>query len=133
MSALESNLHRLRGPDSVHLAVMMVHEFCAAHALQPDCRARLAIVVEELMMNLVDHGGLGTDDVVEIGLQREHEAVHMLMIDHGTPFDPRRAAGDAPIPDRGGGAGLAFVNAWTEIVDYRTSDGANRLELRLPA
>ena len=132
MSHPESNLHRLDGPDPVHQAVTLARAFCETRGLCPDSTARLAILVEELVINLFDHGGLGAGDIVAIWLVREGGAVRMLLIDPGQPFDPRSATKGAAIPERGGGAGLAFVHAWTEIVDYRTADGTNRLELLIP-
>ena len=132
MSHPESNLHRLDGPDPVHQAVTLARAFGEAHSLCPESAARLAILVEELVINLFDHAGLGAGDIVVIGLVREGAAVRLVLADPGRPFDPREAAQDAAIPDRGGGAGLAFVHAWSEIIDYRTADGANRLELLIP-
>lgn len=132
MSHPESNLHRLDGPDPVHQAVTLARAFGEGHSLRSESAARLAILVEELVINLFDHAGLGAGDIVAIGLVREGAAVRLVLADPGRPFDPREAARDAAIPDRGGGAGLAFVHAWSEIIDYRTEDGANRLELLIP-
>ncbi|TZG25827.1 ATP-binding protein [Sphingomonas montanisoli] len=132
MSHGESNLHRLDGPDPVHQAVTMARAFGVDHSLPPESAARVAILVEELVINLFDHAGLGAGDIVEMGLAREDATVRLSLIDPGEPFDPREAATEAAIPDRGGGAGLALVQAWSEIVDYRTRDGVNRLDLRIP-
>ncbi|RVT91077.1 ATP-binding protein [Sphingomonas crocodyli] len=132
MSRPESNLHRLDGADPVHQAVTLARAFGETHGLSRDSAARVAILVEELVINLFDHGGLVAGDIVEIGLVREGAAVRLLLIDPGAPFDPREAATDAAIPDRGGGAGLALLHAWAEILDYRAEGDANRLDLRIP-
>ena len=42
----------------------------------------------------------------------------------------RNAAAD--VPDRGGGAGIALVLAWSRDLDYRTDQGRNRLTLSVP-
>lgn len=132
MSASESNLSPLDGPDPVHLAVTLARSFGETHGLAPQDAARLAVVVEELVMNLFDHGGVTGGAGVLLGIVREAGGVRMLLVDPGSPFDPRSCAVEAAIPDRGGGAGLALVRAWAEIVDYRSGEGVNRLELRLP-
>jgi len=132
MSAAESNLHRLDGPDAVHQAVTIARAFGESHALRSDSAVRLAILIEELVYNLIDHGGPSAGDDIRLGLLRETFAVRIYLVDRGTPFDPRAAPDDAAIPDRGGGAGLALVRAWAKIVDYRSADGSNRLELILP-
>ena len=56
------------------------------------------------------------------------------VVEHGRPFDPRAAAAfEGPNPDRGGGAGLELVRAWSQIADYRRRRGRNRLVLVMAA
>ena len=50
----------------------------------------------------------------------------------GTPFDPRETQADRPIPDRGGGAGLALVRAWSRIESSQSVGDRNRLQLLIP-
>jgi len=134
MSVPESNLSRLDGADPVHRAVTRARAFGEAHGMAANSVARLVILVEELVMNLFDHAGIVAGERVELGLVRETSGVRMLLVDPGAPFDPRESVqdDDTDVPDRGGGAGLALVRAWAEILDYRSVDGFNRLELRLP-
>lgn len=95
--------------------------------------ARLAILVEELVFNLVEHGGIGADGDIELTLTRDDRGLAIILSDTGEPFDPRLAESDEAIPDRGGGVGIDLIKAWSDIVDYRSQDGRNRLELRLAA
>ncbi|CAN5121812.1 hypothetical protein BH10PSE13_BH10PSE13_15000 [soil metagenome] len=133
MSVPESNMRPLDGADPVHRAVTIARAFAGDHDMAANGAARLAILVEELVMNLFDHAGVVAGDRVELGLLREEAGVRLVLVDPGAPFDPRESPddGDAKIPDRGGGAGLALVRAWAEIVEYRSAGGVNRLELRL--
>ena len=43
------------------------------------------------------------------------------------------AAFEGPNPDRGGGAGLELVRAWSQIADYRRRRGRNRVVLVVAA
>lgn len=93
-------------------------------------RAKLAIVVEELAFNVLDHGQPQPEDHVDLAFERVAEGVRLIMRDGCAPFDPREAEpeGEEP-PARGGGAGLALVRAWSRIVGYAREGERNRLEL----
>lgn len=120
------------GPGAAGEAIVCANSFAASVGLSNDATARLAIIVEELVLNLVDHGaGIGGQ---LIGLELRHAAgtVTLVLTDLGEPFDLREAPeiGDLP-PDRGGGAGLAMIRAWATIDDYRRDGDHNRLALTL--
>ena len=55
----------------------------------------------------------------------------MTLISGGTPFDLRHAdAGPArSMPERGGGAGLALVRAWSHVLACDRNGSRNRLDL----
>ena len=88
--------------------------------------ARLSIVVEELVTNLYDHGDLGLDDVFHIELSATPTDISLVLIDAGTPFDPRQAQPDCNVASRGAGAGLKLVRAWATSTDYQRTNGLNR-------
>lgn len=93
--------------------------------------ARLAIMIEELVTNLVEHGGIGEHGVVELILTQEDGVIAIALSDTGVAFDLRATESDEDIPERGGGAGIDLVRAWAEIVDYRSGNGENRLILKM--
>lgn len=123
---------RLRGPAAVSEASAAARVFAEAQWLSEDETARLCIVIEELVANLYDHGGVAADEEVALSLISEDRAIRLVLVDPGTPFDPRSAARGGPSPDRGGGAGIDIVRAWAVLVDYSRIEGGNRLELLLP-
>ena len=128
----EPRLHRIAlGPNSVSESLALVGDFAGRHAI--GSTAALAIVVEELVCNLVDHRDTNPQDAIGLCLEREAGGVRLTLIDEGAPFDPRRAPppGDLP-PDRGGGAGLALVLAWSRELNYTRVGRRNRLELVVP-
>lgn len=119
-------------PDALGLAVAAARQFAAAEGLGDDSAAHLAIIVEELVANLLDHAGLADSDRFGLEMECRDGCVTLVMTDRGRLFDPRGAApGDLP-PERGGGAGLALVKAWAHIDSYTRIGETNRLMLSLP-
>jgi serine/threonine-protein kinase RsbW len=92
---------------------------------------RLAIIIEELVENLVEHAVQPPGAVIRLGIRVEAGRVWLTLVDEAAPFDPRSAA-MMPIPARGGGAGLALVRAWTRIEGYDREAGCNVLKLSMP-
>jgi len=122
------------GPESIHRAVALVHEFSAATVLMPQQSAKLAILVEEAVTNLYDHADVQPGFAGSLSLARESGGVRISLSDSGKAFDLREAdAQQAPDLDRGGGAGLALIRAWADVLDYRSENGRNLLDLRLRA
>lgn len=119
------------GRDAVHRMVEAAQAFAIDRALELDHAARLSIIVEELVFNLVDHGEVGEEGVIELMLTDEGGVVGITLSDTGTTFDPRSAESEGEPPERGGGAGIDLVRAWAEIVDYGVHAGRNRLLLKM--
>ena len=117
---------------AVHDATAAAREFSATAALDEGEVSRLAIVVEELLTNLYDHGGLSGQDVFEIELSATEAEISLVLIDPGMAFDPRLSPGDDASPSRGGGAGQKLVRAWASRIGYETTDSRNRLSVLLP-
>jgi serine/threonine-protein kinase RsbW len=111
--------------------VESAHAFSEACGLETGHAARLAIIIEELVYNLVDHGGIGEDGLIELVLTHDEGVVGIALSDSGTTFDLRDAETDEAIPDRGGGAGIDLVRAWADIVEYGSDAGRNRLLLKM--
>lgn len=135
MSPRESNPDRLNrrlgGGGTIVEAVEAARAFGRSRRLAGEDLARLCIIIEELIANLYDHAGLTEQDEVELTLVGEAAGMRVTIVDAGEPFDPRTTPDSSP-PDRGGGAGLALVRAWTEILSYEVTGDGNRLELLVP-
>lgn len=136
MSTRDSDLdrltRRLRGKNAINQASAAAREFGNAQWLGEDELARLCIVVEELVTNLYDHGGVTEHDEVELTLSSEEDGIGLVLVDPGVPFDPWESPVPAEVTDRGGGAGIGLVRAWAQFVEYRVTERGNRLELLLP-
>lgn len=118
------------GPRAAALALAAVREFLGQSPCGGDIQARLAIIVEELVLNIIEHGRPPAGDPIDIALMRTGSGVRLAIADGGAFFDPRAAnsPGELP-PERGGGAGLALVTAWAEILSCERRDGRNHLML----
>ena len=122
---------RFRGRDAISEATDAARAFGKSHWLADDELARLCIVVEELVANLYDHGGLSAQDEIELALACNSDGIHLSIFDPGAPFDPWAAAPRAHRPNRGGGAGIDLVRAWAKLISYRSSSDGNRLDILL--
>lgn len=120
------------GPESVHRAVQLAQLFCTQHTLPQAQAAKLAVLVEEAVTNLYDHGEVTDGFCGWLELVGAADGALIRLGDNGLPFDPRIAGQcDGPNLDRGGGVGLALIQAWADITDYRRDQGGNVLELKL--
>jgi serine/threonine-protein kinase RsbW len=114
-------------------AVETAHVFAADAALSKADAARLAVLVEELIANICDHGGCDSCDVINLQLSAADGAICILIDDPGRPFDPTTAEANEAIPERGGGAGIALVRAWASDFRYERRDGRNYTRVILSA
>ena len=132
MSPRESNPDRfslcLEGDGAITQAVDAARAFGEAQELAGDDLARLCIVVEELIANLYDHGGVTQQDKVKFALARDPAGIRVSIIDGGRAFNPW----SDPIAAehrQGGGAGVRLIRAWAHLIRYHSSDDGNQLEL----
>ena len=135
MSPRESNPDRLslrlEGDRAIAQAVEAARSFGQAQRLAGDELARLCVVVEELIANLYDHGGVTERDEVQFALASDPSGIRISIADCGTSFNPW-AAPPAPDSNRPGGAGVRLIQAWADLIRYHSSDDGNQLELLVP-
>ena len=109
-----------------------VSRFCAAHSLGGEVEFDLNLVLEELFVNTVRHGGCeGIESSSRVRL-RYDSAVEVEFYDRGRPFDPTLvppADIDAPLDQREGGLGIHLVRQIMSDVKYRRVDEWNHLSM----
>ena len=119
------------GPGTVGRALAAARGVADARALEAGAADQLAVVVEEWVANVVEHGRPAASSRVVMRLAMAGEGcVRLAFSDAGVAFDMRRAPEDGPNLERGGGAGLALIRAWCEVEAYARRGGRNRLVLR---
>jgi anti-sigma regulatory factor (Ser/Thr protein kinase) len=113
-----------------------VERFCREQLLEEGAEFDLNLVLEELFVNAVEHGGCkGMDDAVRIRMETAAGEVRVTFEDRGVAFDP---AG-APAPDlraplrerRPGGLGLHLVRTLAPDIRYERAGEWNRVTLVL--
>ena len=97
---------------------------------------KVNLVLEELGINILTHGGKGKErrPEIEIVLTSEDHALTIEVLDDGHPFDPLQ---DSPNPDLAatiegrpiGGLGIHLVRNLMDDLHYQRDAGKNRLTL----
>lgn len=111
-----------------------VEDFGEQEDWPPDLVFRVNLALEELGVNIMNHGydeGLHEFDITLIS---EDDTLTIEIVDDGRPFDPLH---DAKQPDVGaaiedrpiGGLGIYFVREMMDEMHYRREDGKNHLTL----
>lgn len=118
--------------DSVPRAIAHAMLFADRVGVPAPTAQSLALVVEEWVMNVIEHGAADPASLISIRFERRGEEIRVTVSDAGCAFDPRGVKTAGPNEERGGGAGLALIQAWSRITDYRRRGGRNRLVLELP-
>lgn len=111
-----------------------VEEFGDAEKWPPDLVFRINLVLEELGLNIINHGR--TDDLgeIEITLTSGPESITIEIVDNGRPFDPLKDAPepdlDSSVKDRAvGGLGVYLVRTMMDSLHYRRDGGRNHVTL----
>jgi serine/threonine-protein kinase RsbW len=111
-----------------------VADFCAGNSLDDEAEFQLNLVLEELFVNALRHGGCaGAANCVRVRLRRGTEGVEVEFRDRGRPFDPSaapRADLQGTLEERGdGGLGLHLVREIMGDFDYRRDGEWNQITM----
>jgi anti-sigma regulatory factor (Ser/Thr protein kinase) len=104
------------------------------HQLPEEFIARLNLVLEEVVSNIIRHGYGGREDgEVKLAIRFTSEAIAVTVEDQGIPFNPLLLPDPdltVPLEEREvGGLGVYLVRKFTDEVDYRFEGGRNILRL----
>ncbi len=110
----------------------LARAFAADTGLSSTASDHLAVLVEEWIANVVEHGGPQAESRIVLSLSLSGAIVQMTVSDAGRAFDPRTAIFRGPNAERGGGAGLAMIAALSRVAGYERRGGRNRLLLEMP-
>ena len=111
--------------------------FCSQHSLGPDVEFDLHLVLEELFVNGLRHGGCeGVEGAAVFQFSLTPAGVVLEYADRGKEFDPTR------VPERDtsepikqlplGGLGIHLMRQMMRDIEYHRVDGWNRIRMRRP-
>jgi anti-sigma regulatory factor (Ser/Thr protein kinase) len=110
-----------------------VERFCAEQGLPGPVSFKVCLVLEELVLNLIDHAIGSATDRIGIRIDVEPGRVVLVLEDDAAPFDPRSAPAfdkAKPLEARGPrGMGIHLVRSMTEDIAYERVDSRNRLRV----
>jgi anti-sigma regulatory factor (Ser/Thr protein kinase) len=108
-----------------------VEAFCARHDLPKATHAKVRVVLEELVLNLIDHATGSLTGRIDLCIDLEAGRVVIVLEDDADPFDPRSAPAfdkTKPLEQRGArGMGIQLVRSMTEEMEYQRVGTRNRL------
>ena len=129
-------LNRQATVDEIEIILEAVEYFGEQEDWEPALTFKVKLAIEELGINVVNHGRVDKTPEIEIVVNSSPEKLSITMKDDGRPFDPLH---DAPEPDLTsaledrpiGGLGIHFVRERMDEMSYRHEDGKNCLALTL--
>jgi serine/threonine-protein kinase RsbW len=118
----------LATPEAISVLVEQVTAFLEEQGVEVRTTHHTALIVDEVVTNVGTHGNC-RDRPVRIAIVVEPDKVTGEIVDHGPPFDPRRAPepslaleiADRPI----GGLGLHLVRQLTCTLEYERRNDEN--------
>jgi anti-sigma regulatory factor (Ser/Thr protein kinase) len=108
-----------------------------SHRIELETENRARLVFEEIVTNVIRYGFADSGEhIIHAVAEVDGEDLTLSFEDDGRSFDPRTSP--APAPDRSlaqasiGGRGLMLVRAAARRIDYKRTEGRNRLTVTLP-
>src|SRR5262245_30708092 len=109
--------------------------FCTENDLPSNLRFKVRLVLEELVLNLIDHGTGSSTDRIDVHIELESGRVVLMLEDDSAPFDPRSAPTfdkAKPLEERGPrGMGIHLVRSMTDCIAYERIHSRNRLRVEI--
>lgn len=107
-------------------------EFLEEEGATPATTHRVRLVVEELIVNVIQHAFIdGDPHTALLDIRTEPGGIAIVVEDDGVPFDPRKAHTPAlqDLIDAGksGGLGVEIIRKITRDLSYERVDGKNRV------
>ena len=109
-----------------------IDQFCEGRALPSQIAYAVNLAIDELLTNTIANGYRDDDPHrIEVVLREEADALVVIIVDDGVPFDPTQAPdiGGSLEEDASEGLGLLLVRQMTDAVEYRRLQGCNVVTL----
>src|SRR5262245_54714203 len=113
-----------------------VERFCVENSLPNPTSFKVRLVLEELVLNLIDHAVGSVTNRINLSIDLEPGRVVLVLEDDGAPFDPRSAPAfdkAKPLEERGPrGMGIHLVRSMTESITYERIAERNHVQVVIP-
>jgi len=122
--------------DEVFAALDRCDAALREQGVSPGTCEDVRLVLEELMVNMVQHGHADARDrTIALHMRLADDAVQIELDHDGHPFDPLQApmpalTGDIADADQVGGLGIHLVRAMASELSYSHDEQGNHLQLR---
>jgi serine/threonine-protein kinase RsbW len=125
----------ISGPGELEKLVGFAADFGRKAGLAGKDLFTLQLVVEELVTNVLEHGGIPAgEEAGRVELSIGDGEMRIRLDDRGKEFNPLLLPEPAPVPPLEerpiGGLGVHFCRKLTDAQDYERRDGRNVLTLR---
>lgn len=119
--------------DTLRDAVGQVGDFAKRNGASAEAWEDVELAVEELLVNVIEHGYKGKGGDVELGLEASGDLLTLRIIDQALAFDPTQALEpdlDVPLEEREkGGMGIHLVKNLMDAIRYQRDGNRNVLTL----
>jgi len=132
---MSTALHKTLRADIADLVALgpEVEASLGRHGVPSEVVARARVVLEEMVLNLINHATGLAGSPIDVRLEAERGWVVVLIEDEGDPFDPQSAPAldtTQPLEERrAGGMGIQLVRGLVAEMQYERLSGRNRLRL----
>jgi serine/threonine-protein kinase RsbW len=110
-----------------------VEHFCAENALPASTSFKVRLILEEVVLNLIDHAKGWLTDRINVSIDLEPGRIVLVLEEDSAPFDPRKAPAfdqAKPLEERGPrGMGIHLLRTMAESVAYERIGNCNRLQV----
>ena len=117
-------------PEGVQSGARALDAFVDAHGLPASARWRFQVAIDEVLSNVVGHGGASTIDLL---FALNDGVLSLEVTDRGSAFDPLQVAApdtSAALDDRRpGGLGIMLVRTLMDAVRYERRGAHNHLTM----
>lgn len=106
----------------------------SAWTLKPKTVAEINLVLEEIIINIIEHGDRTKKHPIVITLKKKEQELTMVVTDEGPTFDPTNCTPpDTKLPLKKrqcGGLGIHLVRTLCQCCSYTRTDDSNMLILK---
>ncbi|MFZ2207329.1 MAG: ATP-binding protein [Porticoccaceae bacterium] len=99
-------------------------------------RFQAELVFEELVTNVIRHGGVDADHLVKVAISVTPEHVVLVVSDQGRPFNPLEQPDPTPTTSlaeaKAGGLGIILLRKAASSLAYERANGRNHVQVVIP-